>query len=236
LQFLNIIRTTQPSHEEIQAILSNCFVPEEGLDEHINSQTTIICSHREDVSRYNKIVFEKNFHPYQRKHVQMETNAAEIESIASWLFDTRFNYIEIVAVECLIMFTKNVNILKGTINGATATVQEIECSSDRMVTSITVQLIDSKVKMKLKLQTFQYRYTYEAYHHKASFPIVLAYAITGHKSQGATIATNVLINIQNAFSPRLTYVMLFQVTNQRNLKIRGTLSPTDFIPCTPQIE
>jgi ATP-dependent exoDNAse (exonuclease V) alpha subunit len=61
--------------------------------------------------------------------------------------------------------------------------------------------------MKLKRQTFQHIYTYEAYYYKASFPIVLAYAITGHKSQGATIATNVLIDIRNAFSPGLTYVM-----------------------------
>jgi hypothetical protein len=150
LQFLNIIRTRHPSHEEIQAILSNCFVPKEGLDEHINSQTTIICSHREDVSRYNKMVFEKNFHPCQRKHVQMETNATDIESAASWLSDTRFNHIETVAVGCLVIFTENVSIPKGAVNGATTTVQEMECSSDGMVTSITIQLIDSKIKMKLK--------------------------------------------------------------------------------------
>jgi hypothetical protein len=182
LQFLNIIRTRQPSHEEIQTILTNCFVPKDSLDDHINSQTTIICSHREDVSRYNKIVFEKNFHPCQRRHVQMETNATDIESAASWLSDTRFNHIETVAVGCLVIFTENVSIPKGAVNGTTATVQEIECSSDGMVTSITVQLIDSEVKMKLKRHTFQHIYTYEAYYYKASFPIVLAYAMTGHES------------------------------------------------------
>jgi hypothetical protein len=37
--------------------------------------------------------------------------------------------------------------------------------------------------MKLKKQTFEHKYTYEAYYYKASFPIVLAYAITGHKLQ-----------------------------------------------------
>jgi hypothetical protein len=138
LQFLNIIRKRQPSHKEIQATLSNCFVPEENIDEHVNSQTIIICSHRKDVFRYNKIVFEKNFHPFQRKHVQMETNAADIESAASWLSNTRFNHIETIAIGCLVMFTENVSILKGAVNGATAMVHEIECYDDDMVTSITV--------------------------------------------------------------------------------------------------
>jgi hypothetical protein len=36
----------------------------------------------------------------------------------------------------------------------------------------------------------------------------LVYAISNHKSEGATIASNVLVDIRNAFSPRLTYVIL----------------------------
>jgi ATP-dependent exoDNAse (exonuclease V) alpha subunit len=119
----------------------------------------------------------------------------DIESAASWLFDTRFNHIETIAVGCLVMFTENVSIPKEAVNDATATVQAIECSDDDIVKSITIQLIDTEVKMKLKRHTFQHRYTYEAYYYKASFLIVLAYAITGHKSQGATIAMNMLIDI-----------------------------------------
>ena len=166
----------------------------------------------------------------------METNVAKVESTASWLSDTKFNHIKTIAVGCLIMFMENVSIPKGTIKGATTTIQEIECSNDGMVTSIALQLTDTGGKMKLKSQIFQHRYTYYAYYYKASFPIVLAYAIIGHKSQGAMIASNILINVRNGFSPRLTYVMFFQVTNQKNLKIRGTLSPTNFTSCILQIK
>jgi hypothetical protein len=113
----------------------------------------------------------------------METNAVDIESAASWLSNTRFNHIETIAVGCLVMLTENVSIPKGAVNSATATVQEIEYSGDSMVTSITVQLMDTEVKMKLKQQTFQHRYTYEDYYYKASFPIVLTYAITGHTNR-----------------------------------------------------
>jgi hypothetical protein len=93
------------------------------------------------------------------------------------------------------MFTENVSISKGAVNGATTMVHEIECSSEGMVTSITMQLIDTKIKMKLKRQTFQHRNTYDAYYYKASFPVVLTYAITNYKLQGATIASNMLIDM-----------------------------------------
>ncbi len=41
--------------------------------------------------------------------------------------------------------------------------------------------------MILKRQTLQYKYTHEAYYYKASFILVLTYAIIGHKAQGTTI-------------------------------------------------
>ena len=45
--------------------------------------------------------------------------------------------------------------------------------------------------------------------------------MTGHKSQGATMSTNVVVDIHNAFALGLTYVMLSRVTNRTNLKIKG---------------
>jgi ATP-dependent DNA helicase PIF1 len=86
--------------------------------------------------------------------------------------------------------------------------------------------------MILEKHTILVKNTYDGYYYKASFPIMLAYAITGHKSQGATISSNVLIDIKEAFAPSLTYVMLLRVTNRKNLKIIENLIPNDFIPCT----
>jgi len=84
----------------------------------------------------------------------------------------------------------------------------------------------------LKKHTFQHKYRYDGSIYKTSFPITLAYVITGHKSQGATISSKVIIDIKEAFAPGLTYVMFFKVTNINNLKIIGNLTPNDFIPCT----
>jgi hypothetical protein len=127
------------------------------------------------------------------------------------------------------MFTKNESISKEAVNVTTAMVHEIDCSTNSMVISITLQLIDTNIKLKLKRQTFQHGYLNVAYYYKASFSIVLAYAIINHNTQGATIASNILIDIQNAFFPRLIYVMLSRLIDQRNLKIRRTMSPINSI-------
>lgn len=58
-----------------------------------------------------------------------------------------------------------------------------------------------------KRHNFQHKYTYERYYNKTSFPIVLAYAMTGHKSEGATISTTVIVNILNASALRVSYVI-----------------------------
>ncbi len=86
--------------------------------------------------------------------------------------------------------------------------------------------------MILKKYTFQHKYTYEAYYYKTSFPITLAYVIIGHKSQGRTINSKVIINIKQAFALGLTYVMFSRVTNRKKLKSTRNLTLNDFIPCT----
>jgi len=60
--------------------------------------------------------------------------------------------------------------------------------------------------MILKRQTLQHKYTHEAYYYKASFILVLTYAIIGHKAQGTTIKSKKLIHISNSLALGLTYV------------------------------
>jgi ATP-dependent DNA helicase PIF1 len=60
----------------------------------------------------------------------------------------------------------------------------------------------------------------------------LAYAIIGHKSQGTTISSKVIIDIKKTFAPGLTYVMLSRVTNIFLKKIIRNFTPNAFIDCT----
>ena len=145
--------------------------------------------------------------------------------------DSKFDQLHHVIVGALVMFTSNINVAKGVVNGATLTITSVHRDTHGVVTTIGVQLIGTFTHIYLKQHNFQHKYTYEQYYYKASFPIVLAYAMTGHKSQGATISNNVIVDIQNAFAPGLMYIMLSRTTNRQHLKIGRKLVPLDFIPC-----
>ncbi len=162
----------------------------------------------------------------------MDTNATNIEHIQPWLNNKTFNHMQTIVVGALVMFRNNINIQKGVVNGAIATMTSIIFDTKNNVTTIEVQQPTNSIKMVLKKHTFKHKYTYDGYYYKATFPITLAYAIIGHKSQGATISSKVIIDIKEAFALGFTYVMLSRVTNRKNLKIIGNLIPNDFISCT----
>jgi hypothetical protein len=56
---------------------------------------------------------------------------------------------------------------------------------------------------------------------------MLGYAIIGHKSQGATISSKMMIHVCEPFARGLVYVMLSKVTSQKILKIVNNLQPSD---------
>ncbi len=74
----------------------------------------------------------------------------------------------------------------------------------------------------------KYTYTYKIDYYKTSFPIVLAYAIIGHKAQGATIESKVFIHIKKFFAQSLTYVMLSRIINCSHLLVCENLDLTKF--------
>ena len=65
---------------------------------------------------------------------------------------------------------------------------------------------------------------------KSTFPLTLAYSMTGHRSQGATIEGDVIIDVASAFSPGLLYVMLSRIKKRSQLRIVGRLTPDMFDP------
>jgi ATP-dependent exoDNAse (exonuclease V) alpha subunit len=202
------------------------------IDFHINRITIILCTHKVDVEKCNTIALQKHFPTSEIYQVKMDTNATNIKHIQPWLNNKSFNRIHTIAVGALVMFTDNINIQKGAVNGKTATITSMIFDTKNNVINIEVQLTTNSLKKVLKKHTFQKKYTYDGYYYKASFPITLAYATIKHKSQGATISSKVIIDIKEAFALGLTYVILSRVTNRKNLKIIGNLTPNDFLPCT----
>jgi len=73
-------------------------------------------------------------------------------------------------------------------------------------------LDDSGLQLKVKKCTIKFNYASKGRFYKLTFPLALAYAMIGHKSQGTTNSSKVLVDIQiNAFAFGLTYVMLFRM-------------------------
>jgi len=170
--------------------------------------TTILCTHKLDVEKYNTIALQKHFPTLEIYQVKMDTNAANTEHIQPWLNNKSFNHIHTIAIGAFVMFIDNINIQKGAIKGLIATITSIIFDTKNNVTTIEVQLTTNSIKMVLKKHKFQQKYTYDGYYYKTSFPITLAYAITRHKSQGTTISSKVIIDRKEAFAPSLTYAML----------------------------
>jgi hypothetical protein len=91
----------------------------------------------------------------------MDTNATNIEHIQPWLNNKSFNHIHTIAIGVLGMFTKNINIQKGDVNGAIATyIAYVIFDTENNITAIKVQLTTNSIKMILKKHTFQHKYTY----------------------------------------------------------------------------
>jgi hypothetical protein len=95
---------------------------------------------------------------------------------------------------------------KGVVNGAMAIVIFINFDDSKNRSNIIMRILNIGFELVLK-QCYKKKYTYENNFYKAIFPIILGYAITSYKTQGTIISNKIIVKIQNAFAPSLTYVM-----------------------------
>jgi ATP-dependent exoDNAse (exonuclease V) alpha subunit len=121
----------------------------------------------------------------------------------------------------------------GAANGTTGIVTKLEFDSESNVCSISIALNPSAYVQIVRKKSIQNKYDSQGHFYKTSFPLMLGYAITGHKSQGATISSKVVIHIRESFARGLVYVMLSRVTSQNFLKIVNNLQPLDIQPMLP---
>jgi hypothetical protein len=95
---------------------------------------------------------------------------------------------------------------------------------------IVVRLFDSDEEVSIRRSSFKNLYHDGKRFFKSTFPLILGYGMTGHRSQGAILRGKVLVDVRDAFCPGLMYVMLSRVPSRRNLRIMSKLSPEMFTP------
>jgi hypothetical protein len=105
--------------------------------------------------------------------VNLDSNVVPEDNMQHWLDDPHFDQIHLAAVGALVMFTENVSLAKGAVNGATATVKGINVDSTQKVTSIAVEVKNTSKHMLLKRTTFQHMYTFGKSSTKVDFQLCL---------------------------------------------------------------
>jgi len=139
--------------------------------------------------------------------------------------DIRQDYIDfmdtIAPVECLfkvgaqVMLTKNLSVETGLVNGSRGVIEELH--EERIVVLF---------KSGLHVDIVPYRYEYEdekAVCIREQFPLVLAYAMTVHKSMGATLDYVVADCGTSVFAPGQGYVLLSRVRTLEGLLLTNVM-------------
>jgi hypothetical protein len=119
--FLNIIRERRPTELEIHNALvepdelmpESCIIDENSVQDYIDASTTIMCSHREDVNRYNTMMVKTIFGDDALRVPVQVTPMPSDSRLASWLGKTDFHTLPYVAVGARVLFTKNINKKSG---------------------------------------------------------------------------------------------------------------------------
>lgn len=229
LDFLNYIRVKVPSDALIQRILKHCFVSESSAMSQMTGTSLVLCSHRADAVRFNEFVLRKEFNETQILSLRRSSNALQVPQLQAWLSEWNFFELDFVAVGARVMLTSNLDTKKFAANGSLGTVTGVS-SPGGNVKTIFVKIDEGGAEIGVRRTKFQTRHHDGRRFFKSAFPLLLGYAITGHKSQGSTIRSSVYVYVKEAFAPGLVYVMLSRVTDRSKLKIIDGLRSEDFLP------
>ena len=114
-----------------------------------------------------------------------------------WLAAKHFHTLPEVAVGCKLMLTTNIDLSSKACNGAIGTATGVTYRAGRV--SCVVLQLETGAAVTVRRMTVQTRSTGRQQFSKETWPLVLAYAITAHKAQGATIDCTVLVSVREAF-------------------------------------
>jgi ATP-dependent exoDNAse (exonuclease V) alpha subunit len=220
--------------EMINDVLGACFISQADAELLVDDDTTVLCTHRDVVRHYNNLMAHCLFaDPGQLQNVPLHTNAGNVQELKEWTQGTNFHQLPFVAVNAKVILTNNLEtslFRKGAANGTIGTVIDVSTKQDGSISSVSFQLQDTGNEVKVVRSLIKIKYHEGKAFTKSTFPIALAYAITGHKSQGATIINKTIIHVTEAFCPGLLYVMLSRVPSRDCLKIVAPLAPGMFKP------
>lgn len=244
--FLMKVRVRQPTTDEIDAwTLPHMLVEEEDLLERAQPSDRIVCSHLADVYTSNTHMLKKDSEQRNLPITPLPLHCVEVlakrkhsdtpeilpndmpAAVTTWLEDDRFHTIKEAIIGAPVICVAALGPSKP--NGSTGVIVSFKEGTDGAITQIVVAM-ETGGEVKFTRTESKDMWIDGRKFTKKGFPLALAYAVTGHKIQGATITTKMFVWMREAFVPGLLYVMLSRVTERSLLHVVGRLRPEHFIP------
>jgi ATP-dependent exoDNAse (exonuclease V) alpha subunit len=248
-EFLARLRESTPSQEDIDTVLKECYVSEDEVAEIIaesltnkEEELTILTSHRKERDIYNDAILRSSFtneeiveipvHAWSTPRNRTIINHPDLQD---WIHNPNWHQIPAIAIGCRVMLTKTQRDPKGRMypNGAVGTVHALRMSKKHgHVTRVEVVFDDDLEQKPFGLNMNETK-SYDHLAHrvtKKTFPLVLAYAMTIHKSQGVTLRNKTLVHLKGVFAFGQTYVALSRCASRKNLRIVGGITPDMCLP------
>lgn len=237
-EFLNRIRHDTMAQADLDAVLSVCTITTDDVYPLLGDDCTVLCSHNHRADTYNNMALRKLFDPSDIQTViasgapPPNVTSADLEWYNTWLADPNFHRLSEVALGSRVMLTCNMKSLQKGVNGDIGTVTAF---SDDTTSLISIKIIYVRLDRTTEVVAIYRSTTTSTWRNsvmfrKNTFPLTLAYAITAHKSQGATLAHTTVVHMDDSFAPGLMYVMFSRVTERRFLKLVGGIRAEDIIP------
>jgi ATP-dependent DNA helicase PIF1 len=230
-------------------LISNLSVDERAkISDENNIKPTLIYPHRERVNEINRQKFEEllmktnpsdNDNPVQiytysdtmslkpsfRGKVRPDIPERELESFLDQHCAAERELH--LCIGCQVMLIVNMNVEAGLVNGLTGIVTGFE----EGVPLVTFN--DGVNKRTIRVNTWTWSPDHPRYIIKrVQIPLILAWAITVHRSQGATL-TCVRADLREAFGPGMAYVILSRIKSLSGLYLEGINYSK--IKCDPRV-
>lgn len=228
-EFFDILGDIRVGRVVDEKRLQKAMIPRKEMTQYIFDNNTVILVYRNDTaSRINKQYIEHvDGESYRFDVVEIQPSIAKKLYKNATLREERQESKELILkVNARVMVTHNINVEEGVCNGAMGCVVGFTDNK----TPLPIIRLDGKGKI-ITLKHCVFKQNNKVV---AKIPLVLAKAITIHKSQGQTLS-RVVCDIDGIKQASLAYVAISRVKTLQDLKIVSTNGSIPWMKADPKV-